>query len=291
MAGETTWRDHLWTSHDGLTLHARVYGAPAAGKLPVVCIPGLTRNARDFEEVAPWIAAQGRQVFAVDLCGRGQSDRDTDPRRYQPRVYAQDMASLLRSVGAAKALFIGTSLGGLVTMALTSAHARLIGGAVLNDVGPRVAKAGLKRIGAYAGKGAPVNDWADAAAYVKRTNGVAFPDMPDEAWTVIARRLFKDEGGRPALDYDPHIIKPANPFVIWLTQPVLWSMFRRLGRCGPLLLVHGAITDILDAPTIARMQRAAPNMKVAAVAGVGHAPWLTEPAAREAIADWLREAP
>lgn len=282
--------DYSWTSRDGLSLYGRVYGDDR-GKLPVVCIPGLTRNSRDFEEVAPWIAGRGRKVYAVDLRGRGRSDRDAKARRYQPRVYADDIVMLLKSIGASKAIFVGTSLGGLVTMALAAGQSGCIGGAVINDVGPQVAKAGLARIRSYAGKRAAVETWADAAAYAKSINAVAFPDAPEESWPIVARRLFKEEAGRPVLDYDPLIFRAPNPIVTWLATPVLWSAFRRLGEAGPVLLVHGALTDVLDAGTIERMRQRAPHLQTASVPRVGHAPTLSEPEAREAIARFLDGAP
>jgi pimeloyl-ACP methyl ester carboxylesterase len=284
------FRVHEWRSADRLKLFARDYGQDR-GKLPVICIPGLTRNSRDFEDVAPAIAALGRRVLAVDLRGRGRSERSPDPKTYTPRIYADDMMALLASVGASRAVFVGTSLGGLVMMTLAVRNPRSIGGAVLNDVGPEVGKAGLARIRGYAGKGAPVQTWEDAAAYVKRTNGVAFPDYPDEAWLPFARKLFRDEGGKPVIDYDPNVARTANPFVAWLATRLLWPAFRRLAKTGPLLLVHGEHSDIIEPATIARMKRAAPHLKAAAVPRVGHAPMLTEPAAREAIAAFLRDTP
>jgi len=284
------FRVHEWRSADGLKLFARDY-EQAGGKLPVICIPGLTRNSRDFEDVAPAIAALGRRVLAVDLRGRGRSDRSADPRTYSPSTYARDMAALLASIGAPRAIFVGTSLGGLVTMTLAVQQPSLIGGAVLNDVGPEVSKAGLARIRAYAGKGAPVQTWEDAAAYVKRTNGVAFPDLPDAEWLTFARKLFRDEGGKPVIDYDPNIARTASPIVAWLATRLLWPAFRRLAKTGPLLLVHGAQSDIIEADTIARMKRLAPHMQVTAVPRVGHAPMLTEPSARDAMAAFLKDAP
>jgi pimeloyl-ACP methyl ester carboxylesterase len=284
------FRVHEWRSADGLKLFARDYGR-SGGKLPVICIPGLTRNSRDFEDVAPAIAALGRRVLAVDLRGRGLSGRSPDPKTYSPRTYAGDMAALLASIGAPRAIFIGTSLGGLVTMTLAVRNPAIIGGAVLNDVGPEVGKAGLARIRAYAGKSASVQTWEDAAAYVKRTNGVAFPDLPDGEWLPLARKLFRDEGGKPVIDYDPNVARTASPIVAWLATRLLWPAFRRLAMTGPLLLVHGAQSDIIEAGTIDRMKRIAPHMRVTAVPRVGHAPMLTEPSAREAIAAFLKEAP
>jgi pimeloyl-ACP methyl ester carboxylesterase len=285
------FRAHEWRSADGLKLFAREYGQVSNGKLPVICIPGLTRNSRDFEDVAPAIVALGRRVLAVDLRGRGRSDRSADPKTYSPRTYADDMMALLASIGASPAIFLGTSLGGLVMMTLAMRNPGAIGGAILNDVGPEVGKAGLARIRSYVGKGAPVQTWEDAAAYVKRTNGIAFPDYPDNAWLPFARKLFRDEDGKPVIDYDPNIARTAGPLVAWLATRLLWPAFRRLAKTGPMLLVHGEHSDIIEAGTIARMKRVASHLKVTAVPRVGHAPMLTEPAAREAIAAFLRDAP
>lgn len=283
------FRDHSWSSRDGLKLYARDFAGDDA-KAPVICIPGLTRNARDFEEVAPWIANLGRRVLAVDLRGRGRSERARDPKSYAPQVYADDMASLLHSIAAPKAIFIGTSLGGIVTMTLAVRHPGLIAGSVLNDVGPDVAKAGLERIKSYVGKSAPVETWADAAAYAKHINGVAFPDYSDEDWMAFAHRMFKDEGGKPVLDYDARIYRAPSPLAAILARPLAWAAFDRLAKCGPMLLVYGELSDIISPATIARMQRRARRMKVASVPGVGHAPMLTEPSAREAIAAFLSAA-
>lgn len=286
----TPAQDFEWRSRDGLNLYARSYGAPS-DKMPVICIPGLTRNSRDFEDVAPQIAAQGRRVLAVDLRGRGRSDRSSDPKRYAPKQYADDMSALLAAIKSPKAIFVGTSLGGLVTMTLAMKEPSLIGGAVLNDVGPRVGKAGLARIRSYAGKPTPIETWADAEAYVKRTNSFSFPGLSEDEWARFARRCFKEENGKVVLDYDPAIARTANPVIAWLSTLLLWPAFRRLSKCGPLLLVHGEASDIIEPATIARMQRQAPAMRVTPVPGVGHAPQLSEPEAQSAIADFLADLP
>lgn len=289
MTSTGQFQDRHWRSRDGLELHARQYGQ-ANGRLPVVCIPGLTRNARDFEDAAPWMAARGRLVLAVDLRGRAGSEPDPK-RRYNPRVYADDMVALLEAIGEPKAIFIGTSLGGLVTMALAASRPDAIGGAVLNDVGPKIGKAGYQRIGSYAGKGAPVRTWEDAAAYAKRTNGIAFPHYDDGAWMKVARRTFRDDDGTPVLDYDPFIFSRPSRLLVWLTQPLVWAAFRKLARIEPLALIHGGTTDILEPDTIAKMRRIAPHMSVVPVPGVGHAPMLDEPAALDGLAAFLDGAP
>lgn len=291
-ATDATFADFAWRSRDGLDLYARDYGATENGRLPVICIPGLTRNSRDFETLAPWIAAQGRRVFAVDLRGRGRSAYDSNPRRYRPAVYADDMASLLKAIGAKQAVFIGTSLGGLTTMMIAARRPHLIGAAVLNDVGPHVAKAGLKRIAGYSGKNAPVRTWADAAAYAKRINGAALPHYGDADWDELARRLFKaGADGAPVLDYDLRVVSKAPGWLIALTEPLLWAACRKLARHAPLLVLRGATSDVLDQPTLRRMSGLRGNVSTAEVPGVGHAPTLDEPAAREALADFLRRVP
>ncbi len=285
-------RELTWRSQDGLNLFARDHGNTESSKLPVICVPGLTRNSRDFEEVAPWIASMGRRVIAVDLRGRGRSDRDPNPKRYKPPTYAADVVALLDSLKLPRALFVGTSLGGIVTMALAGQHLDRIGGAVLNDVGPVIAKAGLKRIAGYAGQTPQVNSWADAVAYAKHTGGVAFPRYTDADWAVFVRRIFREaEGGRPVLECDPGVFQPMHPLLVWLLTPLVWSLFRKLTTGRPTLLVRGALSDVLDAPTAARMRNEAPSLAYVEVDEVGHAPTLSEAQAKQALARFFAEAP
>ncbi len=287
----TELRELTWRSSDGLNLVASEYGTKESGRLPVVCIPGLTRNSRDFEEVAPWIASMGRRVIAVDLRGRGRSDRDPSPRHYRPPTYAADIVALLDSIGVARALFVGTSLGGIVTMTLASSHIDRIGGAVLNDVGPVIAKPGLARISGYAGKTPPVKSWADAVAYARQTGGVAFPKNTDADWGVFVRRIFKEGAdGVPALECDPKVFQPMNPLLAWLMTPLVWAMFRKLATGRPTLLVRGAISDVLSVDTATRMRQEAKEMAYVEVEDVGHAPTLSEPRAKESLTRFFGEA-
>jgi pimeloyl-ACP methyl ester carboxylesterase len=285
-------REINWRTSDGLNLFAREYGSPESEKLPVICIPGLTRNSRDFEVVAPWIAEMGRRVVAVDLRGRGRSDRDPKPERYTPLTYAADIVALLDAMKMPRALFVGTSLGGIVTMTLAGKHSARIGGSVLNDVGPVIARTGLERIASYAGRTPQVRSWADAVAYARQTGGVAFPDWTDADWGVFVRRLFKEgPDGVPVLECDPEVFRPTHPLLVWLMTPFVWSLFRKLSSGRPMLLVRGAISDVLDAPTAARMKKEAPGMGFVEVDNVGHAPTLSEPQAKDALARFFAEAP
>jgi pimeloyl-ACP methyl ester carboxylesterase len=287
------YADRTWTSVDGLQLYARDFaGLDGPAKLPVVCVHGLTRNSRDFEDVAPWIAAQGRRVLAVDVRGRGRSDRDPNPANYQPAVYAADMVRLMMQAGIGRAVFLGTSMGGLITMALAATNPLGVAAAILNDVGPELATAGLTRIASYVGKSALMESWEDAAEYLAVINGAAFPHYGPEEWLAFARRTCREENGRVVLDYDPQVAAAFADYKPGMPMPDMWPLFANLvGNDRPVLVVRGGISDLLDEDIFARMREAAPDMAHVEVEGVGHAPMLTEPDARDAIARFLAAAP
>jgi len=285
--------ERRWQSGDGLSLYARDYPAAAGPtRLPVICIHGLTRNSKDFANVAPWIAGQGRRVLAVDVRGRGRSDRSPDPMRYRPAIYARDMLALMDALGMARALFVGTSMGGLIAMTAAMIRPRAVAGMVLNDVGPEIAQQGVERIAGYAGKPVTITDWNDAIAYLKRTSAAAFPDYTDADWRAVAERSFiEDEAGKPILDYDPDIAVPFARRPPPRRVPFGWLLFRLIARRRPMLLLRGELSDLISAGIAEHMRRTAPHMAFAQVPGVGHAPWLDEPAAREAIGRFLETAP
>jgi pimeloyl-ACP methyl ester carboxylesterase len=281
-----TGTDIHWTSADGLALYARSYG-PRDARLTVLCLHGLTRNHQDFE---PMIAAlpPHYHFIAVDVRGRGRSAYDPDPDNYTPQVYARDMAQLLAGLAVPRVALLGTSMGGLISLILMRQRPRTIAGVVLNDVGPVVEKAGLARIAGYAGKVRPVTDWPSAAAAVKTLQGAAFPDLPEERWMDFARRTYKElPGGALAPDYDPNIaralgkVKPGAAASFFL-----WRLFAA-SRKAPLLVVRGALSDILSEKTAREMVRRHPDARLVTVAGVGHAPILDEPQAVSAVSDFL----
>ena len=286
-----TFAERRWTSADGLSLYARDY-APASGpaKLPVIAIHGLTRNSADFEVIAPLIAQSGRRVLAIDIRGRGRSDRAPDPMTYQPATYAQDVLALLNQTGIERAVFLGTSMGGLITMALAAIRSKVIAAAIVNDVGPEVAKEGLARIAAYSGQPVDTPTWADAAAYARKINAVALPHYGDADWMFFARRTFVEgPEGAPILNYDPDIAVPIRAAGAKALVPNLWPMFGRLARGRPVLLVRGQTSDLLSEKIAAKMRKRAPKMDYVEVPGVGHAPMLDEPEARAAIFPFLGE--
>lgn len=288
----SAFEERRWRSRDGLTLYARDYAAAGdEGRLPVICLHGLTRNSKDFEEIAPVIAGWGRRVIVPDVRGRGQSDRDPRPKNYRPPIYARDVVEMMAALGIERAVFLGTSMGGLITMTLMAIRPKAIAAAILNDVGPAIAPEGITRILSYAGKKIEISDWNDAADYVRRTNGVAFPEFGDEDWHRFAQRTFRQGPNGPELDYDAAITvplaKPPSKLAPWIAG---W-LFRRLARKRPTLLIRGGLSDVISEEIADQMQLQAPRLKRVDVPNVGHAPMLVEPAAVDAIDKFLRTVP
>jgi pimeloyl-ACP methyl ester carboxylesterase len=292
MNAPSEYAERHWTSRDGLNLYARDYpGTPGNDRLPVICLHGLTRNSKDFEDIAPQIAAWGRRVIVPDVRGRGQSDRDPNPKNYQPKIYARDVLEMMAALDISRAVFLGTSMGGLITMTLAAMRSKVIAAAILNDVGPAIAPEGIARILGYAGKGSEVRDWNDAAAYVRRTNAVAFAHFGDEDWHRFAQRTFRQSSAGPELDYDPAISVALSKPPPKLAGFIAGILFRRLARKRPTLLIRGETSDIITAEIAERMKRMAPNLLRVEVPGVGHAPMLSEPEAVDAIDQFLRTTP
>jgi len=260
---------------------------PGGNKTPVLCIPGLTRNAGDFEDLAPKITQTGRDVIAVDLRGRGRSDHDPDYLNYHPTTYRDDVLAVLDEIGVSQAVFVGTSLGGIVTM-LTHRHApHRVKAAVLNDVGPDLAPEGVARIAGYVGANAgPAASLEEAAARIRAINEVAFPDASDADWLVFARRTFREiSDGQWVLDYDPNI---ARALMEHGPAPDLWPAFETL-KTAPTLVIRGGISDLLSLEIVEKMRGVHPAFDYTEVPRVGHAPMMTEPAAWSALEKFLVE--
>ncbi len=275
---------------DELTIYARDYPPlePVTG-LPVICLHGLTRNSRDFETVAPRIAALGRRVIAADMRGRGNSANDPDPAHYVPAVYAQDVLKLMDTLEIPKAVFVGTSMGGLITMVLAALAPDRVAASVLNDVGPQLSPAGLARIATYVGRAKPVATWADAAQAMRAIMGSAFPErLDDEAfWLAGARRTFRErDDGQVEADYDPHIALAFADFDADAPPPDLTPLFTALSA-KPMLSVRGAISDILTEDGVAHMRALNPALESVTIENIGHAPVLDEPEAWDAVLDFL----
>lgn len=284
------FEERIVATVDGLSLYARDYPPllPQTG-LPVICLHGLTRNSRDFEVIAPRIAALGRRVIAPDMRGRGNSANDPDPAHYVPAVYAQDVLKLMDALEIPKAVFIGTSMGGLIMMVLAALAPDRIAASVLNDVGPQLSPAGLSRIATYVGQSQPVENWDAAAEMVRSRYGSAFPGREDDdaLWMTYAKRTFRQrEDGALETDYDPHIALAFADYDADAPAPDLSPFFTALSA-KPVLSLRGGLSDILVEDGVTHMRALNPKLETATVENVGHAPLLDEPDAWDAILDFL----
>ena len=273
------WQDKYWNSADGLRLHYRDYPGPH-DRPPLLCIPGLTRNASDFEPFADHVAGDWR-VIAVDLRGRGLSDNDPKPERYDPPFYAADLMKLLDQLGIADAVFVGTSLGGLVTMVMAAGDGERIAGALINDIGPDIDDAGLDRIGAYVGRDSRYASWDEVVAALKQRNGDKFPNWDNATWHRFAQRIARESGGSIGYAYDMAIAdnfqrsRTAAPFDSW----PLWRALA--GR--PVNILRGELSDLLSAATAQRMVEEVPGAEVVVIPATGHTPNLEEPESLAAL--------
>lgn len=276
MGDRRNYSDGVWWSKDGLRLHYRDY-AGRSDRPPLLCFPGLTRNARDFADLADRFSGAWR-VLCVEFRGRGESAYAKDPMSYAPFTYLQDVEALLAELKIEKFVAVGTSLGGIVTMLLAATDGGKLAGAVLNDVGPELNPAGLARIRTYVGKPIWYPTWMHAARGVAEANADVYPDYEIEDWLAMAKRLHRvNSQGRIVLDYD---MKIAEPFRVPGNEagPDMWPTIDALAT-RPLLVVRGERSDILRAETAEKMVARVPGAELVTVERVGHAPTLDEPAA------------
>ena len=278
MASEKQYSDGHWQSGDGLRLHYRDYPG-GEGRPPILCIPGLTRNARDFAALAERLSPQWR-VFCVELRGRGGSDYAKDSATYAPETYAADLEALIAELGIAQFILVGTSLGGLISMILAASGAGRIAAVVLNDIGPVIEAAGLDRIKGFVGRNLSWPTWVHAARALGESNADIYPDYGLADWIAMAKRLYRlTSGGRIVPDYDLKI----SDLVKQPAAPVdLWPYYDALAKV-PTLILRGEHSDLLSVATAQGMVARRTGATLVTVPRVGHVPTLTEPKAVTAI--------
>ena len=279
-----SFREHYWQSHDGLRLYSRFYPGPEKAAATVLCLHGLTRNSRDFEDLAAHLQQQ-YHVIVPDLRGRGLSARDPQLKNYQPAVYLKDIVALLAALDSPRVAVIGTSLGGMLAMMLGIKYRPNITGIVLNDIGPELDPAGIERIKQYAGRlPAPVS-WAEAIAQTQATFGSAWPDLTPDRWAELTRRGYReDSSGTVQADADPLIGDALRAAPAQALDP--WPLWRAL-RGVPVLAIRGALSDLLSEPTFAKMRAEYPEIMQLSVPNRGHIPLLDEPECLAAIDAFL----
>jgi pimeloyl-ACP methyl ester carboxylesterase len=269
---------HFISAQDGLKLHVRAYGARATTALPVVCLPGLARTGADFHPLASAMAGDAkhpRYVLAVDYRGRGLSGYDYDADNYSLPVELADLLSVLTALEIGRAVLVGTSRGGLITMLLGAARPAAIAGVVLNDIGPVIEARGLMRIKGYVGRLPQVKSFEEGAEFLRRLFSPQFPALSPDDWMAQARRTFREQNGRIVPDYDPKLARVLRDVEIERAPPPLWQQFDSLART-PMLLIRGANSDLLSAATFEAMRARRRQCEALVVPDQGHAPLLSD---------------
>lgn len=269
-----------FTTSDGLSLAWTEEGAG----LPLLCIPGLTRNGSDFDELAAALGGRHR-LIRLTLRGRGASERDPEWRNYNIVVEARDVVEFLDHLGLARVVVVGTSRGGLIAMVLASVARERLAGVLLNDIGPELAPEGLASIMTYLGLTPRAQTLTEAVAALRARMGERFPGLEEATWRTLAERWFDVGEGGVALNYDPRI---RDALEAQSAQPAgdLWPLFDALAGV-PVAVVRGENSDLLTAETVAEMRARRPDLIVAEVPDRGHAPFLDEPEALAALAALL----
>ncbi len=287
-AGEP-WREIRYTSFDDLDLYARHYPAASDTLRSVICLAGLTRNARDFHTLATYLSThpeKPRNVYCLDYRGRGKSQYDRNWRNYIPFIELLDTLDFLTVQGLRKPGIVGTSRGGLIAMLMAALRPTALGPVVLNDIGPAIETRGMARIVRYVRRMPVPRNWADAVILLREMNERAFPDFTDAQWEEIAKDLFEERKGRLVRSYDRRLARALG--TIDLSQPVpdMWPQFIALGQV-PVFVIRGANSDVLSADTLETMTERHSNLRSLTIQDQGHAPVLKEPETMEAIASFF----
>lgn len=280
--------DFFYSSADGLKLHARLYGEES-DKLPVVCLPGLTRNARDFHELAIYLATSvspQRKVVCFDYRGRGESAYDANIANYTVGVEANDVLAGLDQLGIKEAVFIGTSRGGLIVHVLGALRPAILKAIVLNDVGPALEIAGLAHIKSYLEKPQAPKNLAESVEAQKAAHGQDFPALTLADWERMVGAVYREKDGRLIPDFDPKLVETLAGLDLSQPLPTLWPQFEALANI-PTLALRGANSRLLSEQTLQEMGRRHPKLQTVTVAGQGHAPFLETGNLPETIAGFI----
>ena len=288
---ERPGRSVFLSAPDGLTLLVRAYGHRSAHGRPVICLPGLARTTADFDALGSALAedeTNPRAVFALDFRGRGRSGYDRDPGNYSFTVELADLIAALTALDIGRAVFVGTSRGGLLTMLLATVRPGAIAGAVLNDIGPVIDPKGLVRIKGYVGKLPQPANFDEAATLMRRLFDAQFPALTDADWLAWAKRSYEERDGRLVPNYDPRLSETMKGVDLERPLPTLWNEFDALANL-PLMVIRGANSDVLSQTTVRAMRSHHKGMKSFEVPDQGHAPLLAEPHVIGRIADFIAE--
>jgi pimeloyl-ACP methyl ester carboxylesterase len=255
----------------------------------LLCVHGLTRNGRDFDELAQELAPDYR-IICPDIVGRGKSDWLTHPENYNYQTYQQDILTLLKHLEITQVDWLGTSMGGIIAMFLAAQSPSIIKRLILNDVGAVIPKAALQRIAKYVLIGDRLfSDFTAVEQHIRR-NYAGFGQLTDGQWQQLAQRsVTRLPDGNYRLNYDPNISHPfRNQKMNDLQDVALWELWKLL-TC-PILLLHGRESDLLSPEIIEEMQKQKPEMEVIHFDKVGHAPALMDEIQIQSIKHWLKDS-
>lgn len=288
MGQQSGFSEEYYDSSDGLKLYARIYGDPKATRT-IVCLPGLTRNSRDFHDLAVQLTDRDSscRVITLDSRGRGLSGWDDNKQNYNLVVEAGDVLTACAAFGVTKASFIGTSRGGLILHLLIAMRPELIESVVLNDVGPELGIEGLRHIQSYLTSPRPApKDWEEATAYVRDNHGAEFTALSADDFRDMAAAIYREVDGMIRPDVDPAIARQFADLDLSKPPSDLWPQFDKFAGL-PVMVVKGENSKLLTEGIVARMAEKHAGLTVVIAEGQGHAPVLHLDGIGAAIGDFF----
>lgn len=278
-------------SSDGLTLAGREW-KPAAtehetGKIPVLCLPGLSRNTRDFKDIAVFLQKLGHRVVALDYRGRGESDWDPDWRNYALPIEEKDIDAAIVTLGLTRFAILGTSRGGLHALAMARRYPPdQLAAIIFNDIGPHIEMRAIHRIAATLGRNMSFNSMTEVAHSLRHTLGMQFPVFSETDWVKLAGQLASEKDGKAILDYDPALGRQLASLDDAAPMPDLWPLYDAV-KDRPVLVIRGSQSDLLSEETAQKMVETHSGAELLTVEGQGHAPVLWDAESHERIANFL----
>lgn len=278
----------FYRTGDGTMLAGRDYGPRSSDAPVVVCLPGFSRNVRDFDALARCLSEQipqPRRVIAFDYRGRGRSAA-APPHTYLPQIEAADVLAGMTARGVSEAQFVGTSRGGLLCMAIAAQRPGVLRAVVLNDIGPVIQVRALAGLAEQLSSAEQPVGWPEAAARLRTRYGATFTALTDGDWERLARQVYDEREGRPAPAWDPGLAKALGEIDTATPPIVIWPQFLALSAI-PLLVLRGENSPLLEAATFDAMAERHPRCERYTVPGEGHAPLLWDRASQDVVADFL----
>lgn len=287
-------RTFTWTSRDGLTLSGREWrpeGNALSRHPTILCLTGLSRNTRDFNDIADFLQKKGYHIVALDYRGRGESAWDPEWHNYAIPIEGHDIDDAIAFLGLERFAILGTSRGGLHAMAMAHRYdADRMVGVILNDVGPHIEMKAIHRIAASLGKEMEYPSFDALADQLEHSLGPQFSSFSKQDWLKLSHQLASPRGESCVIDYDPALAHTLIGQDDAAPVPDIWHLFEALEKV-PLLIIHGELSDLLSRETCDKMLATHPDAKLVTVRGQGHAPVLWDQQTQQEVAGFLDRLP